>query len=83
MPIYEYHCSNGHQSDHLSSFDDRTQPQTCPECGELANFKQTFCTNVQYGVTKSGKQWNTTHELRTRWNNRENKRHGTKGRSYA
>jgi len=83
MPIYEYHCINNHSSDHVSSFDDRTQPQVCSECGKPANYKQTFCTNVQYGITSSGKSWNTTHELRDRWNKRENKRHNTVGKSYA
>jgi len=83
MPIYEYHCDKGHASDHMTSYADRKLPQLCPECGGQANFKQTFCTNVQYCVTKSGKQWGTTHELRTRWNTRENKRNGTKGVSYA
>lgn len=83
MPIYEYHCQNGHVSDHIISFSKRDNPQVCPECGEPANFKQTFCTNVQYGVTNRGKQWNTTQELRTQWNLRENKRNGTIGKSYA
>jgi len=83
MPIYEYHCDNGHISDHIVSYSKREENQICPECNKEAKYKQVFCTNVQYGVTKSGKQWNTTHELRTRWNNRENKRLGTKGRSYA
>ena len=83
MPIYEYCCYNGHSSDHMTSYDKREETQVCPECGEESFYKQTFCTNVQYGVTKSGKQWNTTHELRTRWNNRENKRNGTKDISYA
>jgi len=82
MPIYEYHCINNHSSDHVSSFDDRTQPQVCSECGKPANYKQTFCTNVQYGITSSGKSWNTTHELRDRWNKRENKRHNKVDNSY-
>ena len=83
MPIYQYECSKGHKSDHLVSYNDREEPQVCPDCGKPANYQQVFCTNVQYGIIKSGKQWNTTHELRTRWNARENKRLNTKGISYA
>jgi len=83
MPIYEYKCKNGHTSDHLVSYNDRKNPQACPECKEEAKYTLAFCTNVQYGITESGKNWNTTHELRTRWNQRENKRHGTTGKSYA
>ena len=78
MPIYEYRCKNGHVSDHLVSYNNRKETQECPECKEPAEYALTFCTNIQYGL-----DYSTYHADTHKWNLRENKRHGTKGKSYA
>jgi len=78
MPYYEYHCKNNHVSDERVSYTDREEPQVCPDCGEPSYFKQTFCTNIQYG-----EKYQSFGADRHRWNLRENKRLGTVGKGYA
>ncbi|MEO1944791.1 MAG: FmdB family zinc ribbon protein [Candidatus Thioglobus sp.] len=78
MPLFEYKCKSNHVSEHIVSFDNREEPQVCPDCGEPSHFKQTFCTNFQYNP-----EWATIASQRKSWNKRENHRLGTKGRSYA
>lgn len=77
MPMWGYICEEGHESQELKSYDSREEPTTCPECGKQANFKQTFCTNVKFGES-----YNSFHSNRHKWNLRENKRLGTKGKNY-
>lgn len=78
MPYYEYHCKNNHVNDHIVSYDNREEPQICPDCGEPSYFKQTFCANFQYG-----EKYSSMAADRHKWNLRENKRLGTVGKGYA
>ena len=78
MPIYKYKCNNEHDYETIVSYNDREEPQVCPDCGEPSYFKQTFCTNFQYGA-----KYQSFGADRHRWNLRENKRLGTVGKSYA
>lgn len=36
MPLYQFRCPNGHESDINRAADDSTRDATCPECGALA-----------------------------------------------
>jgi hypothetical protein len=78
MPIFSYKCNNEHVTDNIISYDKREEPQTCSSCGEPSYFKQTFCTNFQYG-----KDYSSFGADRHKWNLRENKRLGTVGKGYA
>lgn len=78
MPIWNYECKNKHKTEHMCSYNDRENPIECGECGEEANFVQVFCTNFQFG-----EGYGSFHADRHRWNLRENKRLGTKGKGYA
>ncbi len=78
MPYYDYKCKNEHTSEHLAKYDERKEPQVCKDCGEVAEFNQTFCTNFQYG-----EKYESFGADRHRWNLRENKRMKTRGKGYA
>lgn len=78
MPIYAYKCNNEHDYETIVSYNNREEPQVCPDCGEPSYFKQTFCTNFQYGD-----DYNSYAADSKRWNLRENKRLGTRGKGYA
>ena len=78
MPIWNYECKKGHHTEGMSSYDDREVPIKCGTCGEKANFVQTYCTNFQFG-----EKYDSFHADRHRWNLRENKRLGTRGKGYA
>ena len=78
MPIWNFKCEKEHEFEHICSYDDRKNPIECPECGAQANYVTTFCTNFQFG-----KNYESFHADRHRWNLRENKRLGTKGKGYA
>jgi hypothetical protein len=78
MPIFSYKCKNNHIKDTIVSYDNREEPQVCSDCGEPSYFKQTFCTNFQYGD-----KYESFGADRHRWNLRENHRLGTVGKGYA
>jgi hypothetical protein len=71
MPIFQYTCTNNHVKDTVVSYDKREEPQVCSDCGEPSYFKQTFCTNFQFGKDYSSYAADTK-----RWNLRENHRLG-------
>lgn len=78
MPFWSYKCEDDHVTESVSSYDTREEPIKCSECGKEASFVQTFCTNFQFGDS-----YNSFGADRHRWNLRENKRLGTKGKGYA
>lgn len=78
MPIWNYKCENEHITEHMCSYDTREEPIECSECGKEANFTQSYCTNFQFG-----ENYESFGADRHRWNLRENKRLGTKGKGYA
>jgi hypothetical protein len=78
MPLFSYKCKNNHIEDTIVSFNNREEPQVCSDCGEPSYFKQTFCTNFQYGEDYSSMAADAH-----KWNLRENHRNKTIGKSYA
>jgi hypothetical protein len=78
MPLFSYKCKNNHIEDTIVSFNNREEPQVCSDCGEPSYFKQTFCTNFQYGEDYSSMAADAR-----KWNLRENHRNKTIGKSYA
>jgi len=79
MPIYKYECTEkGHNFNEMCSVSLRESDKKCPQCGALSKYKTTFSTNFQYG-----KDYKSTSADNHRWNLRENKRLGTRGKSYA
>lgn len=50
MPIYEYVCSDGHTSEHLTKVADRELPVVC-HCGNWANYKISAPTVKLEGIT--------------------------------
>lgn len=36
MPMYEFHCPEGHTFDGFASISRRNEPKLCPECGAEA-----------------------------------------------
>lgn len=77
MPMYSYVCDDGHTSEHIVKYDERELDQECSECGKPAHYNHSFCTNFTFG-----ENYNSFHADRHRWNLRENKRLGTKGKNY-
>lgn len=71
MPLFEYTCKNNHIANSVVSYKHREEPQVCSDCGEPSYFKQTFCTNFQYGKDYSSYAADTK-----KWNTRENHRLG-------
>ena len=41
MPLYPYRCQCGHTLNRLRKYDQRDDPQTCPECGKPMERKAT------------------------------------------
>jgi hypothetical protein len=78
MPLFTYKCKNNHAEETIVSYSNREEPQVCSDCGEPSYFKQTFCTNFQYGEDYSSHAADSK-----RWNLRENKRLGTQGKNYV
>jgi hypothetical protein len=78
MPLFDYTCNNNHVTSSIVKYDDREEPQVCSDCGEPSYFKQTFCTNFQYG-----KDYSSFSSDNHKWNLRENHRNKTVGKSYT
>ena len=77
MPIYEFKCDEDHSTETIVSYKNREEPQVCSTCGGQAKFKQTFCTNFQYGT-----DYKSFGADRHKWNLRENHRNKTRGKNY-
>ena len=78
MPLFTYKCKNNHTEETIVSYSNREEPQVCSDCGEPSCFKQTFCTNFQYGEDYSSHAADTH-----KWNLRENHRNKTQGKNYV
>ena len=77
MPLYDFECKKGHKTSSVVNYKDRMEGVVCSKCGEPSYYKQTFCTNFQYGEDYSSMAADAH-----RWNLRENHRNKTVGKSY-
>lgn len=50
MPLYVYRCPHGHETEHLTAYDDRDEPHPCLVCAEEARRIVTAHTTKRDGT---------------------------------